>query len=49
MLIHKDSDVHRFKWLLQARHYARKHCRGNYEYYVIIDTRKDEVVEQWSY
>ena len=49
MLIHMDKNVHRFKWLSQAKRYARINCRGSYGFYVIIDTRKNEIVEKWSY
>lgn len=49
MLIHMDKNVHRFKWLSEAQRYAICHCRGSYEYYVIVDTEKDKVVDKWSY
>ena len=49
MLIHMDKNVHHFKWLSEAKRYAIINCRGSYEYYVIIDTRKNEVVDKWSY
>lgn len=49
ILIYMDRYVYRFAWLELARRYAKKHCRGSYEFYVIVDTEKDEVVDKWSY
>lgn len=49
MLIHMDKHVHRFKWLTEAQHYAKINCRGDYEFYIIVDTEKDEVVGKWNY
>lgn len=49
ILIHKNKYVYRFKWLTTARRYAIKNCRGSYEFYVIIDLQKDEVVDSWNY
>lgn len=49
MLIHMDKNVHRFKWLSEAMRYAIINCRGNYEFYIIVDTQNDEVVYKWSY
>ena len=49
LLIHKDRYVYRFRWLSEAKRYAICNCRGSYEFYVIVDTEKDEVVDSWSY
>ena len=49
MLIHKGKFVYRFKYLSEAVRYAICHCRGSYEFYVIVDTERDEVVNSWSY
>lgn len=49
MLIHKDKNVYRFSKLSDAMVYAREHCRGNYDFYVIVDTEMDMVVEKWYY
>lgn len=49
LLIHMDKYVYRFKWLTEAQRYAVSHCRGSYEFYIIVDTEKDEVVNSWSY
>lgn len=49
MLIHMDKYVYRFNWLEAARYYAQVHCRGSYEFYIIIDVETDEVVEKWCY
>lgn len=49
MLIYMDKIVHRFATLQLAQDYAKLHCRGTYEFYVIVDTEKDEVVDKWSY
>ena len=49
MLIHMDKYVYRFKYLSEAQRYAICKCRGNYEFYVIVNLEKDEVVVAWSY
>lgn len=49
MLIHMDRHVYRFKYLWEAQRYASIHCRGSYEFYVIVDTKEDKVVCKWSY
>lgn len=49
MLIHMETNVKRFKWLFQAKAYARKNCQGSYEFYVIVDVEKNKVVWRWSY
>lgn len=49
MLIYMDKYVYRFNWLVTARNYAKMRCRGTYEFYVIVDVEKNEVVEKWSY
>lgn len=49
MLIHNDEFVYRFKWLELAKLYAIGHCRGSYEFYIIIDTERDRVVYKWHY
>lgn len=49
MLIHMDRKVRRFKNQEEAECYALCHCRGNYEFYIIVDTQEDEVVYRWSY
>lgn len=49
MLIHMDKYVYRFKCRTQAYDYAGKHCSGAYEYYVIVDTEKNEVISKWYY
>lgn len=49
MLIHVKKNVYRFSKFSEALVYAKEHCRGSYEFYVIVDTEKDIVVEEWSY
>lgn len=49
MLIHLDRDIYRFKSQMLAESYGERRCRGPYEYYVIVDTEKDEVVYRWNY
>lgn len=49
MLIHKDTCVYLFDSLEQAKDYAAIHCRGHYEFYVIVDKVKNEVAYKWSY
>lgn len=49
MLIYKDAKVYRFECLSQATSFANTHCRGKYEFYVIIDTVENQVVSKWSY
>lgn len=49
MLIHMDKYVYRFKWRSQAFRYAGINCRGAFEYYIIVDTEKDEVIGRWYY
>lgn len=49
LLVHMDSGVYRFRCLWCAKVYAKKHCRGKCEFYVIIDTWKNEVVDKWSH
>lgn len=49
MLIHNDKDIYRFKWYTQAQRYAIVNCRGNGNRYLIIDTEKDKVLDNWIY
>lgn len=49
MLIHMNRVLRRFKKQEEAECYALCHCRGNYEFYIIVDTRENEVVYKWSY
>lgn len=49
LLIHMDKNVRRFKSIASAINYTKKYCRGNYEFYVIVDTEEDKVVCKWSY
>lgn len=49
MLIYRDRYVYRFESLSQAKDYAINNCRGSFEFYVIVDTEEDTVVESWSY
>lgn len=49
ILIHNDTFVYRFEFLVLAERYASSFCRGIYEFYVIVDTEKDEVASRWSY
>ena len=49
MLIHMDEYVYRFTWQMQAYLYAVENCRGKHEYYIIVDTEKNEVVDRWNY
>lgn len=49
MLIHNDSTIYRFKYHSEALRYATMHCRDSYEFYIIVDTEKDEVVNRWPY
>lgn len=49
MLIYMDAIIHRFENQEEAECYALCHYRGKYEFYVIVDTREDEVVYKWSY
>lgn len=49
MLIHNDKHIYRFRYLKRAKLYAVDNCRGNYEFYIVIDTEKDEVVCKWCY
>lgn len=49
MLIYKDETVYRFKNLKKAQRYARCLCHHNYEFYIIIDTEKDEVLDKRLY
>lgn len=47
MLIHMDKNVHRFRYLKQAKLFAVDNCRGSHEFYIILDTEKDKVVCRW--
>ena len=49
ILIHKDKYVYRFNQIDDAKDYGMKHCRGSYEFYIIVDTEEDQVVYSWSY
>lgn len=49
MLIHICKGVFRFDSLIWAKLYAIMHCRGRYEFYVIVDTVENKVVDEWSY
>lgn len=49
MLIYKDTYVYLFDSYKQARDYAGIHCRGKYEFYIIVDKVKNEVIYKWSY
>lgn len=49
MLIHMDRKIRRFDNQEQAESYALCHCRGSYEFYIIVNTEEDEVVYRWSY
>lgn len=49
MLIHMDRKIRRFESIEAAKGYALCHCRGNYEFYIIVDTLENEVVYRWSY
>jgi hypothetical protein len=49
MLIHMERDVFRFDTLRKAQLYALRHCRNSYQFYIIVDTKIDEVVYKWSY
>lgn len=49
LLIHKDKYVYRFKRRIDAQRYAICNCRGSYEFYVIVDLEKNEVISRWSY
>ena len=49
MLIHMDKNVHRFDSLRRAILYAMEHCRGSHEYYIIVDTVENKVIDKWSY
>lgn len=49
MLIHMDEEIRRFADVEQAKSFAQCHCRGSYEFYVIVDTEDDRVVNKWSY
>ena len=48
MLIHNNKDVYRFKTLTSAFLYAVSNCRGNNEFYIIVDTWRNNVVYNWS-
>lgn len=49
MVIHNGRTIHRFKCLAEALYYATIHSHGNYEFCIVVDTEKDEVVNKWSY
>lgn len=49
ILIYMDRFVHRFKWLIQAKRYAESCCRGIGGHYIIVDTQRDDVVDEWYY
>lgn len=49
MLIHLDKNVYRFKCLWEAQNYAKRNCRGSYEFYIIVDTKENKVISKWSY
>lgn len=49
LLIHKDKYVYRFECLSEAQSYAINHCQGDFEYYIIVDLEKNEVVGSWYY
>lgn len=49
MLIHMNRKIRRFDNQEKAESYALCHCRGNYEFYIIVDTEENEVVYKWSY
>lgn len=49
LLIYMDRNVYRFKYLTQAKRYAICNCRDPYNYYVIVDLEKDEVILKWIY
>lgn len=49
MLIYMDKYVYRFKWLTQAQRYAASYCRGIGNYYIIVDTERNNVVNTWNY
>lgn len=48
MLIHLDTYVYRFKSMPEAQSYANANCCGIYEFYIIVDTWEDKVVEVWN-
>lgn len=49
MLIHMDKIVHRFDSLRRAILYAMGNCRGSHEYYIIVDTVENKVIDKWLY
>lgn len=49
MLIHMDEFVYRFECLERAKDFAIRVCRGSYNFYIIVDTEENVVVESWSY
>lgn len=49
MLIHMCKNVYRFDSLIRAKLYAIMQCRGRYEFYIIVDTVENKVVDNWSY
>ena len=49
LLIHKDKKVKRFAYISNALRYARMYCSDLFEFCVIVDTKKDEVICEWNY
>ena len=49
MLIHMNQDVYRFNLATRAELFAVMRCRGKREFYIIVDTEKNEVIRKWSY
>lgn len=49
ILVHLDKKIYRFNWLKQAKCYAISNCHGTGDFYIIVDTKKDEVVCKWYY
>lgn len=44
MLIFVDTYVYRFESESEAITFGERSCRSNFDYYIVIDTEKDEVV-----
>ena len=48
MLIHMNKDVYRFNCIPRAKMYAQYNCRGTNEFYIIVDTMENIVIDSWS-
>lgn len=47
ILIHLDKYVYKFSYLSQAKRYAIINCRGPFDFYIIVDLEKCEIVLKW--